>query len=185
MFSIGFLLTCTQFKVLPQADINLPSHSHFHHLIEMPNIVPTDKMKYIEELDKVQQYQYMFLQPRRWGKSTFLQTLVKYYDKSKGKHFNSIFGDLYIGKHPTYTRSSLLVILFDFSTILTIGSMECTAWEYNARMFSTLRQFLDKNRSFLGHPDVEMVLNTNSMTALERVLVGSSLVHFFTMLTNS
>jgi hypothetical protein len=170
---------------LPQADVNLPSHSHFHHLIETPNIVAADKTKYIEELDKAQQYQYMFLRPRRWGKSTFLQTLAKYYDKSEGEHFNSIFGDLYIGKHPTYARSSLLVILFDFSTISTIGSMECTAREYDARMFSTLRRFLDKNRSFLGHPDVETVLNTDSMTALERVLVGASLVHFFTVLTNS
>lgn len=39
----------------------LPGNSNFDHLIDTPNIIAADKTRFIEELDKAVQYQYMFL----------------------------------------------------------------------------------------------------------------------------
>ena len=52
----------------------------------------------------------MYLRPRRWDKSTFLQTLPNYYGKNKADEFEDTFDQLYTGKHPTPSRSSLLVL---------------------------------------------------------------------------
>jgi hypothetical protein len=115
-----------------------------------PGILAADKTWYIEELDKSLQYEYMFLRPWRWGKSTFLQTLASYYDKTKAAEFEDIFGQLYIGKHPTPSRNSLLVLLFDFSLIQTADNFEKS---FHQTLNRFLRTFLIKNAEFLGYPD--------------------------------
>jgi|SRR5712672_1002427 hypothetical protein len=137
-----------------------------------PGIIAADKTIYIEELDKSPEYQYMFLRPRRWGKSTFLQMLADYYDKSKESRFNDTFGQLYIGKHPTPCRSSLLVLLFDFSGIETYERLRES---FNDTLNQTLRAFLDANTEFLGNPISETVINANANLSLQAVLVCASL----------
>ncbi|CAG8746942.1 600_t:CDS:2, partial [Acaulospora colombiana] len=94
-----------------------PGNGGFHEITSLYNLIAADKTRYIELLDHTPKYSYMFLRPRRWGKSTFLQTLTDYYDKTKKDSFNDIFGDLYIGKHPTADRNRLLVLRFDFSEV--------------------------------------------------------------------
>jgi len=150
----------------------LPTSSNFEHLISTPNIVAADKTIYIEELDKYPQYQLMFLRPRRWGKSTFLQMLANYYDMSKADEFDDTFGQLYIGKHPTKDRSSLLVLLFDFSRITTFESPHETRKELNAMMLQVLRKFLETNKRFLGYPNSETLLSDDGADALQNVLVS-------------
>jgi hypothetical protein len=127
---------------------------------------------YIEELDKSREYQYMFLRPPRWGKSTFLQMLADYYDKSKARKFDDTFGQLYTGKHPTRWRSSMLVLLFDFSGIET---SEKFRESFDVTLNQTLRAFLDANAKFLGYPDPEMLIRDRGTESLEAVLVGASL----------
>ena len=90
----------------------------FNRLVTKPNAIFADKTMYIAKFDQEEEYQYMFLRPRRWG--NFLQTLGSYYDKGNKDSFDEIFGQLYIGKHPTPYRSSLLCLLFDFSSISVI-----------------------------------------------------------------
>ena len=66
----------------------------------------------------------MFLRPRRWGKSTFLNMLAAYYDVKTEGSFKEVFGGLHIGKAPTKSRNSHLILLFDFSTIAMPESYE-------------------------------------------------------------
>ena len=99
----------------------LPTQGGFKEVTSLHNVIAVDKTAYIGLLDEDQRYRYMFLRPRRWGKSTFLQTLANYYDKTKKEHFYHIFGDLYIGKHPTWGRNSLLVLQFDFSSVSALA----------------------------------------------------------------
>ena len=47
---------------------------------------------------------YFLSRPRRFGKSLTLNMLQYYYDVRTKDKFDSLFGDLYIGKHPTKTR---------------------------------------------------------------------------------
>jgi hypothetical protein len=165
----------SEFHVLDQGQTpRLPNNSNFDHLINIPNIIAADKTSFIEELDKDPQYQLMFLRPRRWGKSSFLRMLADYYDMSKADEFDGTFGDLYIGKHPTAARSSLLVLLFDFSDISTFESPHQTRKDLNAMMLRVLRNFLETNERFLGYPNPESLLSGDGdgADALQIVLVS-------------
>jgi len=134
-------------------------------------MLAADKTMYIEELDKSVQYAYMFLRPRRWGKSTFLQTLANYYDKNKSAFFEETFGQLYIGKHPTASRSSLLVLLFDFSVVQTADQFRDG---FHRTLNRFLRTFLDNNAKFLGYPDSQTVIKDGDVAeSMERVLVST------------
>jgi hypothetical protein len=82
----------------------------------------------------------MFLRPRRWGKSTFLNMLAAYYDVKTKDSFEEIFGGLHIGKAPTKFRNSHIILLFNFSTITAFGSPE----EIEQSVFDSISRSLHK-----------------------------------------
>lgn len=119
----------------------------------------------------------MFLGPRRWGKSTFLGTLSAYYDKSREDSFEDTFGDLYIGKHPTKDRNSLLVLLLDFSSIPTLAGFQVTKEALNRVVCMALEKFLETNAKFLQYPQPEgYIVKTSAAESLERVIVSAILL---------
>jgi len=143
----------------------------FNHFTACPKIIAADKTQYIEALDKDSEYQYLFLRPRRCGKSTFLQTLASYYDKSMSGEFEDIFRDLYIGRNRTAAASSL-VLCFDFSRISVLNSTEFTVQLFNDNINETPRHFLVKNWNFLQPFDLEALLvKLNAAISLTKVLV--------------
>ena len=76
-----------------------------------------DKTRFIpmtEEADKF----FFFIRPRRFGKSLTVNMLQHYYDILAKDKFEALFGDLYIGKHPTRDRNSYLVLYLNFSGIV-------------------------------------------------------------------
>lgn len=75
-----------------------------------------DKTHFIEEVELANKF-FFFIRPRRFGKSLLLNMLRHYYDVNEAKHFENLFGGLYIGKHPTRERNSFLVISLNFSVI--------------------------------------------------------------------
>lgn len=77
-----------------------------------------DKTPFIEAIEEAHKY-FFFIRPRRFGKSLTLSMLENYYDINKKDQFESLFGNLYIGKHPTPERNSYLVIHLNFSCIST------------------------------------------------------------------
>ena len=61
---------------------------------------------------------YVFLsRPRRFGKSLTVSMLQHYYDVNARDKFDALFGDLYIGQHPTKDRNSYLVSKLNFSLV--------------------------------------------------------------------
>jgi Predicted AAA-ATPase/PD-(D/E)XK nuclease superfamily len=78
-----------------------------------------DRTNYIEQLEVYATRYTMFLRPRRFGKSLFISILAHYYDVDKASDFQTLFGDLYIGKHPTRLANQYLILKFDFSGIET------------------------------------------------------------------
>jgi len=62
----------------------------------------------------------MFLRPRRFGKSTFLQMLSSHYNKMLQPNFANNF---YIGKHPTEAASSLLILCFNTLENRSVGEL--------------------------------------------------------------
>lgn len=75
-----------------------------------------DKTHFIPELEKANKF-FFFIRPRRFGKSLTLSMLKHYYDINKADKFEELFGELYIGKHPTAERNSYLIIGLNFSVI--------------------------------------------------------------------
>ncbi|MBN1486614.1 MAG: AAA family ATPase [Anaerolineae bacterium] len=61
---------------------------------------------------------YLFLiRPRRFGKSLWLSVLQHYYDVNHQQNFETLFGDTYIGTHPTEERNSYLILAFNFAVV--------------------------------------------------------------------
>ena len=67
-----------------------------------------DKTPFIEKIEESNMY-FFFIRPRRFGKSLTLSMLENYYDINKKDKFESLFGNLYIGKNPTPERNSYLL----------------------------------------------------------------------------
>lgn len=79
-----------------------------------------DKTMYIEKLEKEASFLFL-IRPRCFGKSLFLNMLYCYYDVNFADHFNELFGNQYIGKHPTSEQGQYLVLYFNFSAVRGIG----------------------------------------------------------------
>ena len=87
----------------------------FEAVIEQ-NQYYVDKTMYLPLLEN-QPSNIIFIRPRRFGKSIFLSMLHAYYDCSKKKKFQTLFGDLWVGEHPTPLQGRYQVLHLDFSYV--------------------------------------------------------------------
>lgn len=159
----------------PSPTLLPPCGAGFKQLTTFPNVIAADKTKYIAELDRKSSYQYLFLRPRRFGKSTFLQMLSEYYDKTLGKDFAKTFGCLHIGKNRTNDASSLLVLCFDLSQI-AVSSYQEAKDSFHRIINAVLRKFIMKNKQYLSHYDEDRLIDkADAGLSLSNVLVRCSL----------
>ncbi|MDR1268712.1 MAG: AAA family ATPase, partial [Planctomycetaceae bacterium] len=96
-------------------------NANFQSIRTENNYVYIDKTRFIELLEKESNKNKIFIRPRRFGKSLFLSTLMYYYDINYAEEFEQLFGDLYIGQHPTPRKNSYAVMAFNFSGIDTVS----------------------------------------------------------------
>ena len=75
-----------------------------------------DKTRFIPMIEEADRF-FFFIRPRRFGKSLTLNVLLHYYDVRTRDRFEDLFGDLYIGQHPTPSRNTYLVLYLNFSGI--------------------------------------------------------------------
>lgn len=80
------------------------------------NMYYVDKTMYLTELEKQPSYLF-FIRPRRFGKSIFLSMLHAYYDCRLKDKFQQLFGNLWIGRHPTPLQGRYQVLHLDFSQV--------------------------------------------------------------------
>jgi len=99
--------------------IKIPyGESDFHTLITRDYFYQ-DRTQFIEKLEKWYSKYPIFLRPRRFGKSLFISLLHYYYGVEHKEKFQNLFGNLYIGQHPTDYANTYLVLRFEFSRIDT------------------------------------------------------------------
>ena len=84
--------------------------------IRLDNYYYVDKTRFIPMIEQADRF-FFFIRPRRFGKSLTLNLLQHYYDVRTCDKFDALFGDLYIGQHPTPDRNSYLVLYLNFSGI--------------------------------------------------------------------
>ncbi|KLO23276.1 AAA family ATPase [Marinitoga sp. 1155] len=85
----------------------------------MQNYYYIDRTEYIEKLESLNEKNIVFLRPRKFGKTLFLDTLAKYYDVNYADKFEALFKDLYIGKNPTSLKNSYYILYMNFSGVQT------------------------------------------------------------------
>ena len=84
--------------------------------VRLDNCYYVDKTHFIPEIEASNNY-FFFIRPRRFGKSLLMNMLRQYYDLLKADLFDRLFGDLWIGQHPTPTHNKYLVLHLNFSLI--------------------------------------------------------------------
>ena len=75
-----------------------------------------DKTMFLPELEN-QPRMLIFIRPRRFGKSLFINMMCAYYDKAMTDKFDRLFGDLWVGQHPTPCKGRYEVLYLDFSQV--------------------------------------------------------------------
>ena len=84
--------------------------------IREDNCYYVDKTRFVEKVEKANKF-FFFIRPRRFGKSLTLSMLHHYYDINAADKFERLYGDLYIGKHPTPNHNKYLVIYLNFAVV--------------------------------------------------------------------
>ena len=121
----------------------------FAQVIEQ-NLYYVDKTMFIPELEK-QPRNLFFIRPRRFGKSIFLSMLYSYYDCTQSHKFHSLFGNLWIGQHPTPLQGKYQVLFLDFSQIT--GNIDKLETKFNSYLSINLDAFV---RQYSDYYQAEM-----------------------------
>jgi hypothetical protein len=139
-------MTTKTFKRLPYGASDFRS-------LRMENYAYVDKTRFIELLENETNKSQFFIRPRKFGKSLFFMTLSYYYDVNHAGQFEQLFGDLYIGKHPTPGKNRYAVMEFDFSGIDTT-SEEGFKHSFLLSIAHTVCRFLQHHRNIFPDADV-------------------------------
>ena len=87
-----------------------------------------DKTEYLAQMEARDSFIF-FVRPRRFGKSLFISMMESYYDLNQKKDFKKLFGDLWIGKHPTENANRFMTLKLDFSKVGGTGETLEQAFE--------------------------------------------------------
>ena len=102
-----------------------------------------DKTMYIEKLENLAEPYIMFLRPRKFGKTLFTSMLENYYDVKKADKFEKLYGETYIGKHPTKLKNSYNILKFNFSGIDTTAE-ETTMKGFKSKVIASIKLFVER-----------------------------------------
>ncbi|MDR1964501.1 MAG: ATP-binding protein [Planctomycetaceae bacterium] len=130
----------------------LPYGNSDFRRIRLENYAYVDKTRFIEMLENEVNPNQFFIRPRKFGKSLFFMTLLYYYDINYADQFEQLFGDLYIGQHPTAKKNSYVVMAFDFSGLDTSNEEEFR-FSFASNVCNTVRDFLQQHTKIF--PDAE------------------------------
>ena len=138
------------------------------------NLYYVDKTMYLPLLEK-QPSNLFFIRPRRFGKSIFLSMLYSYYDCKQKEKFQSLFGDLWIGSHPTPLQGNYQILNLDFSQIT--GKIDVLAERFNAYLCIKLDGFIRYYSEFYKEEEVSEILSKTEHADKLQLIFDASKVH--------
>jgi hypothetical protein len=133
------------FKRLPYGNSNFES-------IITEGYAYVDKTQFIELLENESNKNQFFIRPRKFGKSLFFSTLYYYYDLNRTNDFEKLFGNLYIGKHPTPKHNTYVMMPFNFSGLNT-STIEEFKISLSTNIRESVRSFIDSYRAYFPEAD--------------------------------
>ena len=131
--------------------------SNFKSLIE-DGCYYQDRTHFIPVLENKGQKRFIYLRPRRFGKSLLLSTLQYYYGVQYKNLFNPLFGKTYIGANPTPKAHTYMMLRFDFSGINT-DTEEKTFDGFLFKVSKGIEAFLTDYDTFFTKEQVKIILN--------------------------
>ena len=120
------------------------------------NMYYVDKTMFLPELER-QPSNLFFIRPRRFGKSIFLSMLYSYYDCKQKDKFQSFFGTLWVGSHPTPLQGAYQVLYLDFSQIT--GRIDVLEERFNAYLCISIDSFMRSYADFYEKEEVAEILS--------------------------
>ena len=120
--------------------------------VRLDNFYYVDKTRFIAEIEASNEY-FFFIRPRRFGKSLLMNMLRQYYDVRKADLFERLFGDLWIGSHPTPTHNKYLVLYLNFSLIA--GGIEGYEKSLNSHCDTRINDFCHRYADLLPAETLE------------------------------
>lgn len=111
------------------------------------NYYYVDKTNYLQQIEKAGRYIF-FIRPRRFGKTLFISMMEAYYDIYKKNHFDMLFKDTEIFKHPTGEKNSYLILKFDFSAVAS--SINQVEESFLNHVKNTAEYFVSKYKALLN-----------------------------------
>lgn len=142
--------------------------SNFKKIIKF-NQYYVDKTMYIPMLEDQPDY-LIFIRPRRFGKSLFLSMLETYYDCNLKDQFKELFGELWIGSHPTPLQGEFQVLTLDFSQVG--GDIEHLEENFNSYCGFCFDSFMRRYKEYYGEKVAEQVyaetLSHNKLAIIQK-----------------
>ena len=123
------------------------------------NLYYVDKTMYLPELED-QAHTLIYIRPRRFGKSLFISMMKAYYDKRMADRFDELFGDLWIGSHPTPIRNRYQVLHLDFSR--TGNSMKRLEENFYGYCSACIDGFIETYADDYPERTVQTILNATT-----------------------
>ncbi|WP_056928794.1 AAA family ATPase [Candidatus Symbiothrix dinenymphae] len=136
------------------------------------NYAYVDKTRFIEQLENESNSYQFFIRPRKFGKSLFFSLLEHYYDVNRANNFEKLFGDLYIGKHPTPQKNAYVVLKFDFSGIDT-SSEDNFQLSFSRKIQDAVCQFITLYRNLFPNADaliLRLIEESPSVQSIQKAI---------------
>ncbi len=130
------------------------------------NLYYVDKTMFLPAIER-QPRNLFFIRPRRFGKSIFLSMLSSYYDCSQKDKFEELFGNLWIGQHPTSLQGRYQVLFLDFSQIT--GRIDVLEERFNAYLSINLDAFVRQYAQYYLLEKDEILSKTEYADKLELI----------------
>lgn len=139
--------------------------------IQLQNYYYVDKSPYLQKLEDTGSFLF-FVRPRRFGKSLFVSMMRAYYDKARKNDFQKIFGNLWIGQHPTPQQGRYQVLYLDFSKVG--GTVDEIEEKVNAYGRSCIKEFVKTYGGDYDSSTIDSLLEAKDFGNQLNILEGAS-----------
>ena len=140
-------------------------------IVRRDNLYYVDKTMYLPKLESEARFLF-FIRPRRFGKSVFISMLRAYYDIRTKDKFQEVFGDLWIGQHPTPLQGKFQVLYLDFSQVG--GSIEKLEERFNLFLGVELDGFVRNYHEYYPEDIVRKVRETEDAVGKFAIIVNEA-----------
>ena len=130
-------------------------------LVRRDDMYYVDKTMFLPKLEN-EANNLFFIRPRRFGKSIFINMLHAYYDVRLTDQFEELFGNLWIGQHPTPLHNQFQVLHLDFSQVG--GNIERLEEKFNFYLGVELDGLVEMYSDYYDEETVQQVKGTKDAT---------------------